>query len=795
MEPSFSEQHEFLSPLCNQWLQKISFARKARQPFMDVAKQCEAFYSGACGFMWETGFKNKHLGKGIAKPKFQITINKAFELVAIFGPYLFWQYPYRYVKSHDPLDLPPEIFQMVGMDPELAMQEIATEDVRANVRNSLMEKYLNYSQREQPGGLAVHAELAITEALVKGRGTLWAEAYTFPGSDRMLTKLEFDTVENLFVDPDAKDPMLKDAKWIARRHETASWELERMFGLPENTLYRRGQKESAESQAVNQGGDAEMHRVNGQSNDIIVWYEIWSKCGAGSRMTHIADSQFREMSQPLHEAFDRVVGDYAYVCVTPNVPWPLNAPSGLVRRSTDEEVRSLFSWRAPNYGPEFPCYRDDRWPVAILDFYRVAGSAWPIPPLGPALGELTCLNVLMGALVEQGYENRKSIIAYISSAAKTVKAALQGSDNPAFVELNEITQKNINEVIQFLNRPEMNKDLQAAIEYLFELFDKRTGLSEIMYAMNVGGAASRTARDVAVKEEKASIRPEKMSEDVARFMTSGAQLEKFLAGWVVEGRTLLPLLGKYGAFFWDEFIAAEDPEVFLREMVATVEASDVRKPNKERLAQNMQNLMQFLPPIYQQYAVDTGDTNSLNAFIDTLGESMEQDLSQWKLGPWRPEPDPMQQQAQQQEMQMEQAKMQAEITKAQLDAQKTQIEMEKTRIEAILQMQQGEQDIKAKQLEFQFDRVGHMQELGQDRERFMQEMEQDRQKFLQELLQKRAESRLKIQQMHTEGQVKAETSKQQAEIKTESAKEQAKIKAQQAKQQAKKKPSTNGSKA
>lgn len=808
----YTSQYEFMLPLVQQWTRKLELARQSKKPFQEIADQCQSFFAGACGFMWKSEYKDRYMGKGINNPKFKITVNKAFELVAIFGPYLFWQYPHRKISSPDPIDFMPELFgaDEIGMyQYQQAVQRQQREKAVGAYRNKLMEKYLNYSQREQPyGGLAAHAELAITQALIKGRGAMSVQAYSHPGSDRQLTGCFYEDIDNVFLDPDCRDPLLRDCQWMALKHEDPDWKVEELFGLPKGTLTRRGQYESMDSLATNVGGEAAMHRRNGQTNNIIVWYEIWSKCGVGSRMnTSGSDENFRNLPKPLHDAFDETVGDFAYLCVCPTIPWPLNAPSGLVKRlKKDKEVAKLFRWRCAGHGPEFPAHKDSRWPILFLDFYRVDGSAWPIAPLAPALGELTALNVLMSALVEQGYENRKTYIAYLSEAKKYVEGAVKGTDNPAFIELNGIAAQRIDQAIQFLKRPEMNKDLLTAIEYLAEMFDKRSGLTEIHYAMNVGGVQSRSARDVAVKEEKASIRPEKMSRDVAAFMSELAQLEKFLAGWVVEGWSLVPLLGRDGARFWDELITMEDPDVIIHEMQAMVEASDIRRPNKERTANNMQSMLQYLFPLYQEYAATTGDTEPLNAFLVSFGESIEEDIRDWKLGPWRPEPDPQMQQMQQLQMEFEQMQAEAEIMGKQMDAQKTQAEIQKTQVEmqktqieaqkAQFEMMQsaneGEAQMQSRQLEFEFDRMSHAEELRQNRERFQQDQEQDALEFFQELAQRRQEAREKYRQMRAEGNLKLDFAEDQAEIKTEAAQQQAKIQAQRAKQQAKK-PATNGS--
>jgi hypothetical protein len=765
-----------LRPLVNQWLRKSALAEESKRPFQEIANQCHSFFSKSSGFMWQDEYRKAYMGSGIQKPKFQITLQKAFEMVAIFGPYLFWKYPNIYIKSEKPIEFSPEMFgdpqdPMIQQMFEQIQQEKQLETQRGNIRNSMMEKYLNYSQREQPGGgLAVHGEVAVTEALVKGRSCLWPESYKFAGSNRQLTGRFWDTVDNLLIDPDSTSPVLEDAEFIIRKHRTKSWKLERMFELDKDSLKHMGVMESAGSQAVNQGATAQMYRRNGMTNDVIEWYEIWSKAGVGSRMDNYGNPGDFSMNDDLHDAFDENVGDYAYLCISPQVPWPLNCPSKLLERLDDEQIKERFQWRCANYGAPFPCYLDGRWPVALLDFYRNPDSCWPIAPLAPALGELTCMNILISAFVEQGYENRKTIIAHLGTASEQLRTALTSNQSPAIVVLNDAAGQKIDEMISYIKRPEMNTDLLQAISFLSESFDKRVGLPENMYGMNVGGTQSRTAKDVQAKEEKTSIRPEKMAGDVAKWMTEAADLEKFLAGWTVEGKDLIPLLTKYGAMFWDQLIVAEDPEVFVREMRATVEAGDIRKPNKERLQQNLQNMQQYFLPLLQQYAEVTGDTTQLNSFIAALGESMEQDVGKWQFGPWQQQPDEQQQQAEQMQAQLEQSKLQAEILVKQIDAQKAAAELEKTQLETQLEAQTGGADVVKRQLEMIFDQReaqqeieqsedSHDQDQRQDQEKFSQEQTFDRAKHIQDILQKREESRVKLEGMQMQNLVKAQAAR------------------------------------
>jgi hypothetical protein len=199
-------------------------------------------------------------------------------------------------------------------------------------------------------------------------------------------------------------------------------------------------------------------------------------------------------------------------------------------------------------------------------------------------------------------------------------------------------------------------------------FDKRTGLSEHIYAMS--STQSRSAADVHAKEEKSAIRPEKMAKDVASMISEVSQIEKFLAVIEVQGEDLVNLLGPMGASLWARLISQDDIIEVAREMRATVEASDVRKPNKARDAENMQMASGFIAPMLQTYASLTGDSNPLNAFMHSFGEAVEMSTGEWTMGPWIPETPEEVQQQQQQMVELEMGEKQSEIEKTQAETQK-----------------------------------------------------------------------------------------------------------------------------
>ena len=654
-----------LKQLNSAWIGILNRAADDKKAFNVIAQQCSAFYSPkkGVGFMWQDDFKKKYMGPNVTNPTFQVTIAKAFEYVAIIGPLLYWQYPYRNVSSNKSLEIDPQLF---GNDPMKAQfaQQLAQmqmlEDAKSEVRNQMYSKVLNYIQREQPGGgLAQHSELAINESLVKGRGCLWTEPYKYPGSGRTLVGSFFDSVNNLLVDPDCPDPTLCSAKWIARRRRTPYWELEKKFGLPKNFLRDKAQFETAAAQGVRQ-----QTRKKSEDKDGIEWYEVYTRCGVGVRIDGARTA--------MDDAWDEVVGDYAYLAICKACDYPLNCtPEFMSDPNTgDEEIAAVFEW------PCGPLWADDKWPVSCLDYYHDTTSAWPIAPLAAGLGELICLNVLVAAYISGAYESRQSLIGYLRSAAADVEKAIKSGESPCYIPITDNVNKNINEVISFINRPEANNNLIEAIQFTIQLFEQRTGLSELMYGSSSQGGQDRSAAATNIKNDRIQIRPDFMAKKVASWQSEIAQKEAIVMRFHMTAEDVAPLLGQYGAFAWQELVENEDPEVVIRGTKCTVEASDVRKPDKNKETANMQQLLTSMLPVLSQYAFTSQDFEPWNAFVTSVGESMEQDVSKWLI---HPQPNPMVEQQQQLAMDEQQAKsdkLRADAEKSRAGAQQLTMQFE-----------------------------------------------------------------------------------------------------------------------
>jgi hypothetical protein len=261
----------------------------------------------------------------------------------------------------------------------------------------------------------------------------------------------------------------------------------------------------------------------------------------------------------------------------------------------------------------------------------------------------------------------------------------------------------INKVVQFLQQPQVNFDIWRIIDAVMELFDKRVGLSELLYGMNPGGTQLRTASDVQAKQQAASIRPDWMSSCVEAWQTEAARAERFVAYWEgVSASDVTPLFGSVQSQLWDQLVMRATPESILHETACTVEAHSARKPNKDREQASITAIAGPFMNEWGKHADVTGDTSQLNWLVEKWGDTMDLDTSGAEMGPRVPPemgPDPQAQA----EQQMETAEWQQ-------------------------QMQQSAAE--------------HDQEMRQDREKHQQEMTQDAEEHRQDILQKKAQARL-----------------------------------------------------
>jgi hypothetical protein len=678
-----------LQPIVTGWLAVIEQARAAKKDFQEDADECMNFFSKSSEWLWSDSNKRK-FWTGDVKPKFMMTVNKAFELVALFGPLIYHDNPVRTVTPRKLSQFPPELygitpeflqyqqsieqFNQAMQQYEMAMQQgpppqpegappmmppqqpmppmlppslqdpmqmqmqqeafaMYQEQSKAQAdaamqdqfRADLISQYLNYTPNEMPGGgLRLHAQRAINEALLTGRGVLWTQPHTMPGTQTRIIVSEFDSVANLLIDPDAT--CIEDAKFIVRKCVHPYWQVEDDYGYERDELKDYTHLESQTNQGfVTADPNSKNDRNNGQTNDLIVYYKIWSKMGCGARLTGV------DKNSENNQQLDQIFGDYCYMVVAPGIPFPLNlAPHKI---GMDEDLTSKLAW-------EVPYYADERWPCSVLDFYSEPNSAWPKSPLAPGLGWLKFINVMMSALANKIWTTQRTIMGVKKSANPNVKTTMEQGRDLVVLDLDGIEGERLDQVVSFLQAPVVNGDVWQILDAAMEEFKRVTGMNDLLYGLPAGGSQSRSAADAQAKQQGVSIRPDFMAKQVEAWATEQARKEAMCARWFIEPQDVEPVLGPQAAKVWQTLVLDQDVNKVVREMEFRVEAASARKPNKDRdIANSNQAMQQLFPPLFQ-YGMQTGNVNPVNALIGQLGQAIDMPTEGMMLSPPPPQPPP-----------------------------------------------------------------------------------------------------------------------------------------------------------
>lgn len=621
---------EPLAPVVTQWLAKIKLAHEhKKRKFQDDADEAMAFYNGP--YDWLYGPKGARDVKAFAyggddidfaAPSQRMTVNKAAELVQLFGPALYHRNPKRQVNPRVLPELPLELLGDPA-DPNIAamLQQIVMEQNRSRAidqtRATLLETYLNYTPTALD--LKTHSRWAIDEAMIKGLGLLVTEIYTPAGSGQKMIGSFYKTVDDLVMDPDPE--LMEDCLWCAIRYVRPYWAWEEEFGLPQDSLKNKATSESfnRQGEVIGGGREANYNRAQGKTNDLMVVWKVYSKMGLGGRLAGITP----DMRQPLD-----FYGNYVYLAVAEGVRYPLNLPSDLVPTMNDEEIKSRVQWPTPFWA-------DDAWPFSELVFHSVPREIWPMSHLKPAIGELVFLNWAYSFLASKVKLACRDFLAIAKSAGEEIKNQIKVGGDYTIIEV-EALHGSIDKIVQFLQHPPFNPEVYKVVEGVTKNFEQRTGLSELMYGMS--SRQYRSAEEAQVKGEAINVRPDDMANKVEDWMTAVARKEALAARWHLQAADVAPVLGQAGAMFWQQFVVPSDPSEILHQLEYRIEAGSAKKPNQARDAANLQQAMQvLLQPFFQ--AAAGGQVGPFNALVSEWAKSVDMNPAGLALAP--PPPPPM----------------------------------------------------------------------------------------------------------------------------------------------------------
>jgi hypothetical protein len=713
-----------LRALCGEWTSLLEKAGKVKHDlFGQYAKEAHKFFNGSHDFMWKDEYANAEQGGFLEGgnrsgfPNFKMTHNRVFEAVALYGPSMYHRNPNIQVIPKLPPEFSPE---ELGLDPQDEMQAqisqavmmeqaAATGDIK--VRAKLKQHYLNWLQQETDK--KTHIRRAVDEAVIKGAGYLWTNVFRPPSSSFHHPQSTFVSCDDILKDPDAR--YREDVQWIARKCCHAVNLVERKYGYEEG--YLKGTLQSLQSQATFQGQSDKQEKRDTGTHDLIEYWEVYSKNGMGQRLK-ATNKQPQKSNVDLTQ-----YGNYCYLAIAKDFPFPLNMPPQ--RMGVAENGQHAAQWPIPYWHDE-GC--GNGWPFAELGFYEDPDSVWPISLVKPGIGELRFINWCMSFLADKVAANCTSYVGVLKSAAKEIEEQLLNKRGPfKTIELSSTSgATKISELISFIQAPDFSKDIWTMLEAVMVQFDKRTGMTELLYGMQP--TQDRSAEATRIKNQNTQIRPDEMASKVEDFASQVAMKEMECLVYTGSLESVEPVLGKLGARLFQEKVLAVPFERAVMEFDYRVEAGSARKPNKAAKKEELTTLAQTIAPVLSQFAMG-GQFGPWNALAADLAEAHDLDPQAYLIQeqPVEPQagPDPEAMlQLKQQETDM---KMQAAQQKSEMDMQKTQADIEATQqklqmelaakqMELQLKAQEGQQNMQLKKAEFQQDSAMQAQEHSQQME-------------------------------------------------------------------------------
>lgn len=643
-----------LQPVVDRWKRVFAAARRDRKKKFDVyADEAMAFYDGPVNHMWSSLRKsNSGSGHGgflapdVQLPNFEMSVNRLFEAVSMFGPALYHQNPTIAVTPKTVPDISietfyganPEALQMLDQmqavqaglinDPFVAqsiqqLYQFYSQSVEADRKTEsvdadhahILEKISNYIQQE--GSKQDEARMAITEAIITGLGILEVQMEQPPGGGPRMARSRYRTNKDLLVDPDAS--YWRDCTWIALRSIEPCNVVEKKFGLPKGALKGKYAKLSA-SDSVDKGrkrnGDGS---TAGVTHDLIEYYEVYSKNGAGQNL--------KLQEKDKNVAGLEMFGDYCYLAICEQCPYPLNLSPDIMNSGDAQLMMDKVSWEVP-YWDDY--MSDGGWPICRLSFHSKPGEVWPISMVKPCIGELKFVNWCMSFIADKVAAGSKIYVGCMKQAAENIRTQLTSGSGPfSLIELEMISGKSLNEVISFLQAPNFSIDIWNMVAQVNDSIDKRLGLTELMYGQST--RQMRSAAEAQYRQQNISIRPDDMASKVEDWLSLSAVREIQAMRYLGEFEDVQPIIGDTAARVFAEQILTQDVSRITRDFSYRVEVGTARKPNKMSKVAELTEIGQYILPVIQQ-AMLSGVTRPYNAYMNALGRAMDMEIGDFLLG-------------------------------------------------------------------------------------------------------------------------------------------------------------------
>lgn len=623
-----------LSQISKIWLSKIEIAeeRKEKQ-FSRFAREAMRFYTGPYDFMYDSDSSGatSFVVEGVRAPAFRMSVNKVAELVDLFLPALYDRNP-TFTTTPRFLRLPPDDLlglyprqqleemiaqaqqMQVPFDPIAPLQAPESDIAKVRIGASLASYYMNQSTKEND--LKRNVRLALTEALIKGRGLVWTELQNSPSG--MIVYDKYDSVDNLVIDPDAET--LHDAKWIARRQYLYLRDVEDKYILPRGLI--KGHRDSYNNTAKNEAANDRAAGIvdRSVSYDVVEIWEVYSKIGIGGNLTGFDDDMAKKL-----EPFGR----YSYIAVSRGVPFPLNMEPNTIKTLSEAELGERVSWPTPFYADN-----THGWPFVNFDFHDVPRSVWPMSHIRPAMGELKALQWVTSFMVGKIKNISRDFVVVDKTVEDDIKDAIINGPDLTMLEVIARGNKAVGDFVHFIQHPDLNRSLWEVTAMLEQMFERRTGVTDLLQGTSTGKQI-RSATEATMKQQASNTRPDEMADRVESAMGLLGRNHMIAARSHLAPADVAPIFGErfkpVGPTFsngespqmagpltamWTALLGSQTIAEIVSEYTYEIEPGSARKHNKSQdVARANEGLQVVFGPAMQVYS-QWGDPSQANYILE-----------------------------------------------------------------------------------------------------------------------------------------------------------------------------------
>lgn len=688
-EPTGGSDIGTLRELTKLWITAIDCGiEKKERVYGRGAAECKKFYLGDHGYIFDSakakldeqlyltvGVEGAFNEKPVRIPRFQIADNWAAKLVQILAPYLTQGELIRTVMAAKMFQPSPAIFgvdpmqvmqfklqmyeaqggkdlmrqyamqqQQANMQMQMAMMQQMTETELRKGRSDLVEKMINYTQKEL--GLSRKRREIIEEALVLGFGGYLTELINMPGANQRLVTSTYILAEDIIWDPDVMQE--NDAKWLAIRCREPAWVFASKYQVAEEEIkadLSTSTGEQMRKSLIIESG-SERNVLSEKKGDTVEYYKVWSRMGTGARFQPV-DSR-----NPTLIGLDQYLGDYCFFIVTKALDYPANlSPAVLDQVSTGmhtammnkamgypaQDPREILKLQT-NHPTPFYLDPDDPWPLTVQGFHRRNGSPYYIPHLQYSLSYLKFMVWCISFIADKCYRAQRDIIIMDATIAKQLREAIENGDDEAIVELKGTDEKTLEQFVKILAMPELKTSIVEIYQFFENKVEQMTGLSDLMQAQM--SRQMRTATEAKVISDASMLRPNDMLAKVNAVDTRVARKEAIASIIHYQPTDIAPALGGVAANAWQTLFSQRDPVTTIRESDYTVVAGPGKILDLATRQQNAQTMMQLFMPFIGQMAMATGNMSGVRAIKDEVAKAYQIDPDLIELPDLPPPPPP-----------------------------------------------------------------------------------------------------------------------------------------------------------